>query len=439
MIFRKLHIQLTTLFTCVTGLVLIGMTIICLFISETDAKNNSYTTFKNNMNSIIDYLEGQSLISHQWIREVEQRYQLSLEILDNEKPLFFSELENFQEAPKSTEDFALAKKQAEQDFEISINPESSLETTQHIEFPMKNHANEDCYASVITIPRGNGALKITGLYSLNTLYQQFYHQRVLFAGAALLGILILALFSWLYTKRLLLPLEENQKRQTEFIAAASHELRSPLAVILSSLSALKIATPKEAPRFYDAIESEGHRMSRLIEDMLSLANADNHSWKIQMAPAELDTLLLKAYESYEPLAHKKHISLHISLPEDTLPVCLCDEARIMQVLAVLIDNAISYTPEGGCITLTLRQQKETIQLQVSDNGPGIPDSQKEAVFRRFYRADAAHQDREHFGLGLCIAREILRLHHGTITITDTPGGGATFQCTLPLAEHEHRN
>ena len=114
----------------------------------------------------------------------------------------------------------------------------------------------------------------------------------------MLAVLALVTFSWFFTGKMLRPLEENQRKQTQFIASASHELRSPLAVILSSVQAME-SDWENAGRFLKTIKSEGDRMSRLIGDMLSLANADNKSWSIMKTDCELDTLLLDTYEKYQ--------------------------------------------------------------------------------------------------------------------------------------------
>ena len=172
-------------------------------------------------------------------------------------------------------------------------------------------------------------------------------------------------------------------------------------------------------------------MSLLVNDMLSLSNADNHSWKMHPVPCELDTLVLDTYEKYEPLMQEHHMNFSVKLPEEELPLCSCDPERISQVLGILLDNAISYVPEHGKIRITLTQNAKGFCLSVIDNGPGIPDSAKTSVFRRFYRADSARNNKQHFGLGLCIAYEIITLHQGTITVQDTPGGGSHFP-DLPL-------
>ena len=146
---------------------------------------------------------------------------------------------------------------------------------------------------------------------------------------------------------------------------------------------------------------------------------------------ELDTLLLDTYEKYQPILQGKKISLKVVLPEEPLSICKCDSARISQVLEILLDNGASYVSVGGRMEMGVKENEKYFQLYVQDNGPGIPDENKEAVFRRFYRADPARKEKQHFGLGLCIAREIVTLHKGSIRILDTPGGGSTFVIRLP--------
>ena len=173
-------------------------------------------------------------------------------------------------------------------------------------------------------------------------------------------------------------------------------------------------------------------MSRLINDMLTLSGTDSSHFTIQKTDVELDTLLLSAYEKFESLAREKEISLHISLPDALIPPCPCDQGRMEQVLSILIDNALSYTPSGGKISLSLQSSSNQLMLRVADTGMGISDSEKKAVFDRFYRCDKSHKDKNHFGLGLCIAQEIIHLHKGRLWVEDTPGGGATFVIVLGL-------
>lgn len=176
------------------------------------------------------------------------------------------------------------------------------------------------------------------------------------------------------------------------------------------------------------------RRSRSImaPQILTLANSDARSLQLHFQPEKLDEILLDTYEKYEALAKKQKISLSLQLPQELLPDCSCDRERMEQVLTILMDNALSYVPEGGRITLALEQKNTSLEIRVIDNGPGIPREEQEKIFERFYRREASRTSRHHYGLGLCIAREILRCHHGSIHAEDTSGGGATFVVQLPL-------
>ena len=130
------------------------------------------------------------------------------------------------------------------------------------------------------------------------------------------------------------------------------------------------------------------------------------------------------------MASRKSINLSISLPETAVPLFSCDPERISQVLSILLHNALSYTPEGGQVRLSLLPEGKNIRLLVADNGIGIPDEEKSHIFERFYRADRSRSKKGHFGLGLCIASEIVKAHHGQILVSNTPGGGSTFTVVL---------
>lgn len=424
--FRRLHIQMTFFSALIIGIVIFIMTTACNFITENSTRQNAWNTFQNNAISCIPHLETQSIISSDWILQAEKNYDISMDIRDNGNSLYLKKLQT-----DSLDEtiFRKAEEISAASYALDLsNPGAVSKLTKRIFFQMK-----DFYVSTALIPKSHGTVSMIILYSLDSVKHKILLQRLAFSGAAFLAILALSICSWFFTGRMITPLEKSRQEQTEFIAAASHELRSPLAVILSGISAMKKADPKEQGHFLSVIEKEGTRMSLLINDMLSLSNADNHSWKMHPVSCELDTLLLDTYEKYEPLMQDHHMKFFIELPEEEIPPCPCDPERISQVLGILLDNAISYVPENGKIILSLSQTKTHFLICVKDNGPGIPDSAKTSVFRRFYRADSARNNRQHFGLGLCIAYEIISLHKGTISVLDTPGGGSTFQISLPLA------
>ena len=149
-----------------------------------------------------------------------------------------------------------------------------------MEFPFSSRQNRqnDYYACAALSDRHGAELQILILSSLDPLEQQIRNQRILFLLLDVFAVAALSLFAWYFTKRLLMPLEESRIRQEQFIASASHELRTPLAAILSCASASEHALGEERRQFLNAIQSEGKRMSRLIDDMLLLARADQQSW-----------------------------------------------------------------------------------------------------------------------------------------------------------------
>jgi signal transduction histidine kinase len=228
------------------------------------------------------------------------------------------------------------------------------------------------------------------------------------------------------------PLKKSRQQQTEFIASASHELRTPVTVIQSSLSALGKANEEEAPRFYNSIESECVRMSRLISDLLSLASTDSFTISTQLKKIEIDTLLLDVTEKFDLLAKEKGMRISLKLPPGKVPQIKGDALRLTQVFAILLDNAISYSGENGQIQLSLELLKSRVKIQVADNGPGISDEQKDKIWERFYRGDPSRKSEGHFGLGLAIAKEIVGLHKGKISVNDNPGGGSVFMVSLPI-------
>ena len=418
----------------ITSEILILMAIASLVIFERGLTRNSYERFLNNGNSCVAYLETQSVLSHKWILEAKQEYGVELRILNNGKRLFFDKLNEESSSNASGENgrkssvenmLAEAARISREEQGLDVEYTGSISLPKEVYFE-----TADFYACTALIPKGSGVLSLVLVYPLDGLKGQIFHQRILWGGLLLIAVLALVVFSWFFTGKMLRPLEEIRKRQTQFIASASHELRSPLAVILSSVQAIE-ADPGECRRFLSTIKSEGTRMSRLIGDMLALANADNKSWSIMKSPCELDTLLLETYEKYEPLLREKGISMNVELPDESLSPCRCDGGRISQVLGILLDNGASYVPAGGKIRLGVEEKEKYFRIYVEDNGPGISDENKEAVFQRFYRADSSRKDKQHFGLGLCIAKEIVTLHHGSIRIEDTKGGGTTFVVRLP--------
>lgn len=425
--FKKFHIQMTFFCTAIISLVIIIMTIAYLSISESSMDSINYGNFQSNCNNIIMYLGEQNVVSHQWISMTEQNNQFIMEIYDNLKPLSVTTLRL---GEKEHSIIKKVKKHSQEMYALNVDSDHlNQRLIKKVDFKMTIN-KDNYYAATALIPRTEGVMSVV-IYQPLSIYQNaILRQRLIFFSIDAISILILGAFSWFFTSRMIKPLEQSRRQQTRFIASASHELRSPLTVMLSSLSALKKGNPAEAKRFAETIESEGKRMSHLIDDMLSLANADNRTWSLKPEPVELDTLLLNVYEKYEPLAAEKGYHLDITLPEETTAKCICDGTRIEQVLSILIDNAFSYTPAGSRIHLSLSCSGDRQELRVADNGPGIVPKDRTHIFERFYRGDESHTKKEHFGLGLSIAEEIIKMHNGKIYVADSQEAGTCFVIVL---------
>ena len=424
--YQKIHRRLAFFFAGIASLILVIMSGIYQYMSETETKYNSFLTFTGEMNTLLSNLENQTTVTYEWLTKVSAGGKYIIGLYDNEIPLSYtttalndSEQMLVQEVLENNKDF------------INSIASSAYYGSVHKEFAYKAADKQEYYICYSSMNRASGTLCTVLLFPTKALKIQFIRQRTTLLCLNLLGILALFVFSYYYTGRLLRPVREAHEKQAAFIAGASHELRTPVSVILSSISALKCADPSEQPRFFATIESEGARMSHLINELLTLVRSDNQSWLFHMEDTEPDTLLLNVYEAYKPIADGQNIRLSIQLPDEAFPVCHWDAERIAQVLEILLSNAISYSRENGSIILNLSYEHQEFRLQVIDNGIGISPAAKEHVFDRFYREDTARSGKEHFGLGLSIAKEIVSAHHGKILVDDTPGGGATFTVVLP--------
>lgn len=433
--FRKVHLYLTALCAGITTAILIVMSLLYLYLSEKELYENQFRSFQNDINTIVTSLEQQSVISMEWLSKMEARGGYTFYALDNGMPFLYNRLANLTQAAEFRSLLDACLEISASDYADTFQEEysgSSYNTCRHVEFPLNPDGTEQTFhVSVIELKRGTSSLQLLVLSPLDFLRGQITRQRLRFLIIDIAAILLLSLFSFFFTGKLLQPVIESRKKQTEFVAAASHELRTPLAVILSAAECCRDADAEKQTRFLDTIRQEGDILASLVNDMLTLSASDSQRFSCRPAPVELDTLLINTYEAFEPLAAEKKLSLDITLPQESLPHCTADADRIVQLLSILLHNALSYTPEGGRVTLSLSHKKNRFYLTVSDTGVGIPTEDKKKIFDRFYRAEKSRSAKGHFGLGLSIAAEIVKLHHGSINVTDRPGGGSVFTVMLP--------
>ena len=268
------------------------------------------------------------------------------------------------------------------------------------------------------------------LADMSPTYQSIFFQFIFFLVLEILGTLCLYLVSRFLVKRAIKPVEIYQKKQNEFIASTSHELRSPLAVIQTSAATIK-TMPEQTENMADLIERECIRSGNLIKNLLLLSKPDESV----LAPSsleevELDAVLLQLLENYEILCHTKGIRLALKLPSEFLPTIKGNAAWIYQILSIFLDNAIAYgctEEESPLITTEAYADTRNVSVSISDHGMGIPDHVKPHIFDRFYKADASRNDKEHAGLGLSIAKMLADRMGLEIKVNDTPGGGVTFE------------
>lgn len=225
--------------------------------------------------------------------------------------------------------------------------------------------------------------------------------------------------------------ERLEKTRRDYVANISHELRTPLASMRGIAEGLRdgLVEDKDRQRYYDMIVDEIQRLTRLVNDLLELSRLQAHASAFEMEKVDCAETLYELMDRTEGLAREKGLSLQLQAQED-LPFVRTNEDRLQQVLTILLDNAIKYTPAGGSITLGADKAENGVRFFVRDTGVGMDDYTMRHAFERFYQADPSHGAKGS-GLGLSIAREILQKMDVEIRVDSKAGGGSVFYFTLP--------
>lgn len=249
---------------------------------------------------------------------------------------------------------------------------------------------------------------------------------LLIGGIALLLLLAAAvLLSWWATR----PVERAWRQQRQFLSDASHELKTPLTVILSNAEMLESTPLEDRPaRWADNIRSEARRMKQLVEEMLTLARADSMTAAAVLGDVSLSEAAEDCVLAFESVAFEAEKALECRLAEE---VCvLGDGEKLRRLVSILLDNAIKYGAPGGAVSLALERRDRQAVLTVSNPGE-IPAEHLPRLFERFYRVDASRGEQSGFGLGLSIAGAIAREHKGALR-AESGGGVTRFVFTMPL-------
>jgi signal transduction histidine kinase len=273
--------------------------------------------------------------------------------------------------------------------------------------------------------------EISSYYQLlKTLLIVMFVVSILFLGAA-------AWVGHLLAGRAMVPITKSFNRQREFVADASHELRTPLSILLTSVDAVQTDDGNRLTGFSVQVladmKSEIRRMTKLVSDLLTLARADAGASNIIKERFDLYTIAEQIIRSFQSVAEDSHLQLRL---ESISPLMVfADRERINQLLLILMDNAIKYTPAGGRIDVKISRvtgTKPGIMMMVQDTGVGISTEHCRQIFERFYRVDKVRSREEGgTGIGLSIAKWIVESHGGTIKVESTPGQGSSFIVTLP--------
>ena len=221
----------------------------------------------------------------------------------------------------------------------------------------------------------------------------------------------------------------------DFVANVSHELRTPLTAIRGYVEALADATPDESRRFLEIVARHTLRMERLVRDLLRLARLDAGQEVLERGPCSIDSLFNAVEVDLAGVLASRRVSVERRVAADAA-VVTGDPAKLQDALRNLLENAANHSPEGGRVVMESRRDRERILISVSDDGPGIPPSDLQRVFERFYRVDKSRtrdgKDPGGTGLGLSIVRHLIGLHGGRVHAANRRERGAVFTIELPV-------
>ncbi|HEY6211282.1 MAG TPA: HAMP domain-containing sensor histidine kinase, partial [Vicinamibacterales bacterium] len=285
----------------------------------------------------------------------------------------------------------------------------------------------------------NGAPRIAAVVADQIeLDDQYASLIAAFSGAAAVALLLIAAGGWFLARKSTRPVEASMDQMSRFIADAAHELRTPTAVIRTRAD-IALQQKRDVAGYQAAlttISADSARLGRIIEDLLTLARADAGQRPIERKPVYLDDIALDAAESLRVIAAAKGVNIEI----DTFDEAQIegDAALLRQLVVILLDNAIKYTPTGKTVHVSVRSADGRVELGVIDEGEGIAAEQMPHVFERFFRGDPARTRtpgtgiNEGVGLGLSIAKWIADAHGATISLESTRGAGTRATMSMPL-------
>ncbi len=315
-------------------------------------------------------------------------------------------------------------------------------------------ANEDFSGSLnmsgyalryLKLPNGMGGYKIAFSDSSMEIVTIRFLARA-YSVAAFFFFAIMFIFSDYMAHKAIAPVEKTWKHQNQFVADASHELKTPLTVILANMD-IMLANPgstiEEQQKWIENTKSEAKRMTDLVNDMLFLARGDaGHELAFNFMDINASALVEDCVLTFESVAFEKGVELTENITEDV--IIRADEAKLKQAIMILIDNALKYVNDRGQILVSLKYVgryvgrvpgKSFVKISVSNTGTPIPKEKQAQVFERFFRVDESRtREKGGYGLGLAIAANIMQAHEGNIALDYSDYRGTCFSLTLPVKQ-----
>jgi signal transduction histidine kinase len=285
--------------------------------------------------------------------------------------------------------------------------------------------------SVPVTGRDGGLAVVQAAQSRRVVREAVGRLLLILVPVGLVGLLLSGVGGLFMSRRAMQPVKDSFQRQRTFVADASHELKTPLALVRINADVIK-RNPTDPENLWVVEDqlSEIDRMDRLLSDLLTLARLDTGRLDVEDKPFDLTIVAGETAGRFLARAAEEGVRLEVEVP-DELPA-RGDPEKTGQILAALLDNAMRYTPKGGSITVSGRLLDGRAEANVTDTGPGIAAEHLPHIFDRFYRAEAARtRAGGGTGLGLSIARDLARAQDGDLLAGNVPDGGASFTLRLP--------
>lgn len=418
----QLKRRLSIFLSSVIAVILAAMSILLLHTVIKEYTNSTYVSYSRDVNLLYSYLEQVSILDMPILNEYSEK-NLNIDVLRNNSTVMSTD--SFAESASILESASpYSQPMYWKDYYDAIDQGKTNRRFYTVRYDHTNYWNS---YSIINI--GGNFYTIHTVFNNAVLSAYKTKMIILFLIMTAAAIILLSIFSCIFTGRILVPVNEAYQKQDMFIAVASHELKTPVTIIKSCLNGLSGGDPKETDKDYIlTAQRECDRMTDMVNNLLTFADIKK-SGRDNFGDVHPEDIIIECYNRFEPIAIQKNIELVVSIPDDPLPLFSMDRDRILQCISILVDNAISSTSEGH-ISLSVSMNGQRLCYQISDTGKGISAEDKPHIFETFYSGCNDH--RAHFGLGLSIAKSIAELHNADLTVCDNIPHGSVFTLTFKL-------